>query len=206
MGSASRLPRHPRRRRAPTTISGTTGASSLSERRPRSRRQAEGCSIAAAKRGVPVVAADRSALALEFTRQNAADNDVAALVTTVQAEMFGPLGGPSLDDALAGPFSCIVFDPPKLATNARERERALAAMEAVLVQLQARLVPGGLLVVCSCSAAIGRGELATLAVRTASRSGRAITQSFERGPGDDHPIQPGHDEGRYLTVMGWRVD
>lgn len=175
-----------------------------------------GFAIAAARLGVPVVAVDRSTIALDFVRRNAASNDVSARVTTVEAEMFGALRSledteatsvsPTAPDLLAGPFSCIVFDPPKLAANTRDRERAVGAMEAVIVRLVPRLVPGGLLVVCSCSAAIGSDELAVLAVRSATRTGRRITRTFESGAGDDHPVSPGHHEGHYLTVVGWRVD
>jgi 23S rRNA (cytosine1962-C5)-methyltransferase len=153
-----------------------------------------GFAIAAAVRGTRVVAVDQSAAVLEYVRQNAAANGVAELVEPVTADMFASFEDPRL----AGPFAGIVFDPPKIAATRRDVGRALGAMTRTLAQLQARVIPQGLLAVCSCSHHFGEAEL-DRAMLDAS-GGAGWTRIAAWGAGPDHPIQPAHAEGEYLRV------
>lgn len=153
-----------------------------------------GFAIAAALRGSHVVAVDQSAGVLDRVRQNAEANRVAERVEPVAADMFASLDDPRL----AGPFAGIVFDPPKIAASRRDLGRALGALTRTLAQLQRRVLPQGLLAVCSCSHHLGELEL-DRAMLDAS-GGFGWTRIAHWGAGPDHPILPGHAEGEYLRV------
>lgn len=153
-----------------------------------------GFAIAAALRGAQVIAVDQSTVVLDYVRRNAELNRVSERVEPVAADMFARLDDPRL----AGPFAGIVFDPPKIAATRRELDRALAALTRTLAQLQPRVLPHGLLAVCSCSHHLGEAEL-DRAMLDAGRGG-GWTRIAHWGAGPDHPIQPGHTQGEYLRV------
>ncbi|MFO7567552.1 MAG: class I SAM-dependent methyltransferase [Enhygromyxa sp.] len=153
-----------------------------------------GFAIAAALGGSRVVAVDQSAAALDCLRTNAERNGVAELVEPIAADMFASLDDPHL----AGPFAGIVFDPPKIAATRRDLGRALGALTRTLAQLQRRVLPQGLLAVCSCSHHLGAAELDRAMLDASGGSG--WTRIAHWGAGPDHPILPGHAEGEYLRV------
>jgi len=151
----------------------------------------------AARAGVKkVVAVDRSVLALEFAARNAEQNGVRDRVSLVEADMFGPLDAPEL----AGPFATIVFDPPKVASSRRDVPRAVSAMQRTTRLLLERLTPGGRLVLCSCSQHLDAVALDRVAAGAAASIGKAVARTARWGPGEDHPVAPGHPQGDYLTV------
>lgn len=151
-----------------------------------------GFAVHAAALGVTTVGLDQSARALACARANAAANGLGERCTWVQGDMFGPLDDP----ALAGPFGVVVFDPPRVASSARDVARAAGAMTASLARLLPRVQPGGFAVVCSCSQHLG-GEVLDEVMLDA---GRSWTRVHAFGPGPDHPVWPGHREGAYLRV------
>lgn len=153
-----------------------------------------GFAIAAAARGSQVIAVDQSKLALDYLRQNAMANQLADRIEPVAADMFASLDDPRL----AGPFAGIIFDPPKIAASRRDVGRALAAMTRTLAQLQARVLPQGLLAVCSCSHHLGEAELDRALLDASKAAGWTRIAAWGAGP--DHPIAPGHAEGEYLRV------
>lgn len=150
-----------------------------------------GFALHAAALGAPAVGLDQSARALACARRNAARNDLAEATTWVQGDMFGELD----DAALAGPFGVVVFDPPRVASSARDLGRAAGAIGASLGRLLPRVQAGGFAVVCSCSQHLG-GDLLDAALLGAG----AWTRVHALGPGPDHPVWPGHREGTYLRV------
>jgi 23S rRNA (cytosine1962-C5)-methyltransferase len=152
-----------------------------------------GFALHAAALGVDAVGLDQSARALACARTNAERNGLAARTTWVEADMFGPLDDP----ALAGPFAAVVFDPPRVASSARDVGRAAAAMTASLARLLPRVRPGGYAAVCSCSQHLGRAELDATVLGAGAG---AWTRVHALGPGPDHPVWPGHREGEYLRV------
>lgn len=158
---------------------------------------AGGFALTAAARGVAAVGLDQSARALQHAGSNAARNGLAARATWVQGDMFGPLDDP----ALAGPFAVIVYDPPRVASNPRDLERATAAMAGSLGKLLPRVVPGGFVLVCSCSHHLGRAQLDAAVL---AAGGRGFARVYALGPGPDHPVAPGHAEGEYLRVNAYQ--
>lgn len=150
-----------------------------------------GFSVHAAARGVQCVAVDQSRKALSYAADNAAAAGVR--VELIATDMFGALDEP----ALAGPFGTIVLDPPKVATSRRDRGRALGAMRRLLGVTAPRVAPHGHLVLCSCSHHIGPDDLDGLMLLAPG----GWTRTATLGPGLDHPVLPGHAEGRYLSVL-----
>ena len=152
-----------------------------------------GFALHAAAQGVAAVGLDQSARALACARANAERSGLAARTTWVQGDMFAGLDDP----ALAGPFGAVVFDPPRVASSARDVGRAAAAMTGCLARLLPRVQAGGFAAVCSCSQHLG-GEVLDAVVLDAGAG--AWTRVYALGPGPDHPVWPGHREGAYLRV------
>ena len=93
-----------------------------------------------------------------------------------------------------------MFDPPKIASKQRDVGRARKAMERSLVTLLPRLIPSGIIAVCSCSHHIGVASLDISVGRASHHAGVSMVRVGLRGAGSDHPICPLHTEGHYLTV------
>lgn len=100
-----------------------------------------------------------------------------------------------------GGFDLVVCDPPKLAPTRAARSRALGMMRKLSARAARATRPGGLLVLCSCSAAIGLPELTrALSLGTADVGLRALV--LERHfQGADHPVPAAFPEGLYLTSL-----
>lgn len=150
-----------------------------------------GFSVAAAARGVEVLAVDQSEAALASARRNAADNGVEFEI--LRADMFGALDQPALT---AAPFDALIFDPPKIASSRRDLDRARKAMSRSLRRLRPYLRAPALVGLCSCSHHLGWDQL-DRAVLEAGLEARRIARW---GPGVDHPVSPAHLEGEYLRV------
>lgn len=148
-----------------------------------------GFALHAARAGVRAVGVDASTVVLEHATRNAEASGLEGL-TWVEADMFGPLEAPPL----AGPFGTIVLDPPKVATNKNNVDKAVDAMRRLVGRVTPRLAPRGHLVLCSCSHHLGWDHLDRVMVR--GRWARVATL----GAGPDHPVMPSHREGEYLRV------
>ena len=162
-----------------------------------------GFAIHAAARGIDAVAVDRSELALKYGQRNAEANGLSN-IRWKQADMFGPLS----DAELHGPFGSVVFDPPRIANQARDAKRAIQAMARTLGILLPRILPGGLLAICSCSHHLGYEGLDRALLSACHQRGgrpRNATEIASWGPGPDHPIALGHETGRYLRVRVYRL-
>jgi 23S rRNA (cytosine1962-C5)-methyltransferase len=103
-------------------------------------------------------------------------------------------------------FDLVVLDPPKFAPTRKHVQAALRAYRRVNAEGMRLLAPGGVLVTCSCSAAM-RGDAfqRTLALAAADAKKRLIIFDFgTQAP--DHPHPVGFPEGRYLDVVFARAD
>jgi 23S rRNA (cytosine1962-C5)-methyltransferase len=154
--------------------------------------------LGAARAGArEVEAVDQSALALTVAADAARLNGLEGKIRfecedSVQAlDRAGKHGG----------FDLVICDPPKLAPTRASRQRALGLMRRLSGQAARATELGGLLVLCSCSAAIGLGELTrALSLGTADVGLRAIVlERFFQGP--DHPVPAAFPEGLYLTSL-----
>lgn len=154
--------------------------------------------LGAARAGaVEVEAVDQSALALTVAADAARRNGLEGKVRfecedSVQAlDRAGKHGG----------FDLVICDPPKLAPTRAARQRALGSMRKLSAQAARATRPGGVLVLCSCSAAIGMNELTRVLSMGAADVGlRAIvTERFFQGA--DHPVPAAFPEGLYLSSI-----
>jgi 23S rRNA (cytosine1962-C5)-methyltransferase len=154
--------------------------------------------LGAARAGArEVEAVDASALALTVAADAAERNGLSGKIrfecedSSQALERAGRHGG----------FDLVVCDPPKLAPTRAARARALGLMRKLSAQAARATTPGGLLVLCSCSAAIGLPELTrALSLGAADVGLRALVlERFFQGA--DHPVPAAFPEGLYLTSL-----
>jgi 23S rRNA (cytosine1962-C5)-methyltransferase len=156
--------------------------------------------LAAARGGATdVVCADESALALETGAECARANGFDSVMH------FERIDARRMMQDAHGSFDLVVVDPPRLAPSRGSREQALF-MYARLAELGCHAVkPGGLLIMCSCSAAVDltglTRALATGAVR-ANMDAIVLERVFQ---GIDHPVPAAFGEGLYLKSLIARV-
>jgi len=103
-------------------------------------------------------------------------------------------------------FDVVVVDPPALIKRRKDHDAGLehyAALNRAAMQL---LVPGGVLVACSCSFHLEEGELQRILLREARAQNRQLQILEQGGQGPDHPVHPAIVETRYLKAFYCRVN
>lgn len=98
-------------------------------------------------------------------------------------------------------FDMVILDPPKLAPKRGDRDGAINYQTKLVEQAAAVVEPGGIMVVCSCSTALGMSELARCLAIGARRGGRSATVLERLGQGGDHPVPAAFPEGIYLSTL-----
>ncbi len=154
--------------------------------------------MAAARGGAKQVeAVDASALALEVAGECASLN---GLIGHIRFECE------DAHDTLArvgrqGGVDLVICDPPKLAPTRAARSRALGAMRRLAAAGTRATRPGGLLVLCSCSAAVGIDDLTRALALGGRDSGLrpVVLERFFQGP--DHPVPAAFPDGLYLSSL-----
>ncbi|RKY21355.1 MAG: class I SAM-dependent rRNA methyltransferase [Planctomycetota bacterium] len=141
---------------------------------------------------------DEGALAL--AKSNAKLNQVRAKYVHADAfDWMRQMGGQGRQ------FDVVVLDPPKLVAGKRDEfdgRRRYADLNRLAMDVVA---PGGLLLTCSCSGALQRGEFLEL-VRTAARkAGRDATILADPGAAADHPVSLECPESEYLKTLWLRL-
>jgi 23S rRNA (cytosine1962-C5)-methyltransferase len=156
--------------------------------------------IAAARGGArEVVAVDESALAVEVGAECAALNGVADRVRFAKEDARRAL------TEAKGSFDLVIVDPPRLAPTRGARDQALVAYTRLAESGCRATRPGGLLVFCSCSAAVNL-EALTRALATGATRANAHATVLERWfQGADHPVPAAFGEGLYLKALIARV-
>lgn len=160
-------------------------------------------SLAAARGGAAeILAIDESALALEVGAACARDNDLHGQIQFVRGDarkhlnQIGQEGGADL----------VICDPPKLAPSRGARDKALFAYQKLAAAACRATRQGGLLVLCSCSAAVGLDALTrvlALAAREVNLRATVLERFFQ---GFDHPVPAAFSEGLYLKSVLATVD
>jgi len=154
--------------------------------------------LSAARGGAAEVEAiDSSALALEVAAECAERNQLAGRVRFECGDAMAAM----THAGRKGGYDLVICDPPKLAPSRAKKLRALDAMRK-LAQAGVRATrPGGLLVLCSCSAALGLSDL-TRSVALGARDVGARAIVLERlFQGPDHPVPAAFPEGLYLSTI-----
>jgi 23S rRNA (cytosine1962-C5)-methyltransferase len=157
--------------------------------------------IAAARGGArEVVAVDESAMAVEVGAECAVMNGVADRVKFVKEDARRALA-----DA-KGSFDLVIADPPRLAPTRSAREQALVAYSKLAENACRATRPGGLVVLCSCSAAVDLAALTRALATGATRVNMDATVLERWFQGADHPVPAAFGEGLYLKALIARVD
>ncbi len=154
--------------------------------------------LAAARGGASrVTAVDSSLIALEVSAQVAARNDLSGKIEHDHNDAFEALKRAGRN----GGYDIVICDPPKLAPSRSASERAQTFMRRLASAGCQAVAPGGTLVLCSCSAAIGLSEL-TRALALGGRDVNVVPRIIERWyQGPDHPVVAAFREGLYLSAV-----
>ncbi len=151
--------------------------------------------LSAARGGASeVVGIDSSGPALAVAAELAELNQLSERVRWIEGDAPAQL-------ARHGDFDLVICDPPKLAPGRGARGRALEAMRRIAAAAHRATRPGGVVILSSCSAALGPAELMralALGARDAAR--RAVVwERLSQGP--DHPVPAAFPEGQYLSTV-----
>ena len=154
--------------------------------------------LSAARGGaLEVEAVDSSALALEVAAESMADNGLSGKVRFERGDAQSVLS----HAGRTGGFDLVICDPPKLAPTRAAKQRALESMRKLAGAGCRATRAGGILVVSSCSAAVGLYDL-TRAVALGARDVGTVTRVLDRiFQGPDHPVLAAFAEGLYLTTL-----
>lgn len=160
-------------------------------------------SLAAARGGAAeVTAVDESAVALEVGSECARVNGLEGRIRFVRHDARKALEQAARD----GAYDLTICDPPKLAPSRGAKDGALGAYRKLAAAGCRATKPGGVLVLCSCSSAVGIEELIR-ALALGARDVRMQAVVFERHfQGADHPVPAAFPEGLYLKSVLARVE
>jgi 23S rRNA (cytosine1962-C5)-methyltransferase len=151
--------------------------------------------LAAARGGASeVVAIDSSGPALQAAAHIAAENGLAERIRWVEADAPAEL-------ARSSGFDLVICDPPKLAPGRGARGRAGDAMRRIAAAAHRATREGGLVVLSSCSAALGPAELTRALALGARDAGRRALVWERLSQGPDHPVPAAFPEGLYLSTV-----
>ncbi len=157
--------------------------------------------IAAARGGArEVVAVDESALAVEVGAECALANGVAQKVHFSKGDARRALA------EAKGSFDLVVVDPPRLAPTRGARDQALLAYAKLAENMCRATRPGGLAILCSCSAAVDLQALTRALAQGATRANVEATVLERWFQGPDHPVPAAFGEGLYLKALIVRID
>ena len=161
-------------------------------------------SFAAARGGAKeVTAVDDSAVAIEVGAEIAQANGFAGRIGFVKADARRFLQDAKADGKSG--YDLVIVDPPRFAPSRGARDQALLAY-AKTAEMACRAVEtDGLLVICSCSAAVDINMLTRALATGALRANVQATVLERYFQGADHPVLAAFPEGLYLKALIARV-
>jgi 23S rRNA (cytosine1962-C5)-methyltransferase len=162
-----------------------------------------GWGVAAAVAGAEeVTCVDSSEFALDGVDINAALNDVAEKLVTIQGNAFDVLNALRADEQK---FDVVIVDPPAFIKRKKDFKKGAEAYRRINEIAMRVLEKDGVLVSASCSHHMTRDNLLT-AVQSAARHIDRNVQLFEQGhQGPDHPIHPAIPETEYIKTLFFKV-
>lgn len=163
-----------------------------------------GFSVAAALGGATAITSvDSAAPAVEAARENFLANDLSAVPhETVVADVFDYL--PKVIGS-GRRFDVVVCDPPSFAKSRDQLKAAEKAYKNLLAMALSVTAPGGLCCAASCTSQVGPEAFKRLLGEAARKARVRLQVVREIGQPWDHPVQIGHEEGRYLKFVAGRV-
>lgn len=153
-----------------------------------------------------VTAIDSSRSAIEAARGNAIRNNFLEQGED-SSERLSFVCGDAVQEmvrmkAAGSAFDMVILDPPKLAPTRNTLSKAISKYTKINAAGMSLLSQGGLLLTCSCSAAMTQspGAFVDMLQRAAGQAGRQFTILSMGSAAKDHPVSPCYLEGRYLTA------
>lgn len=147
-----------------------------------------------------VTAVDSSESSLVLARKNAELNGVE--VSFTRGNAFERLRMLHLEGHT---FDMVVIDPPKLARGRSGVQKALRAYKDANLSALKLLAHNGILISCSCSGLVSRGDFLRAVNDAAVDAERALTVFEERGSSRDHPFSSACPATDYLQCLVARV-
>lgn len=149
-----------------------------------------------------VICVDSSATALAYVAKNATLNKVQNKVHTRQGDGFDVLKQLQEEKKT---FDLIVVDPPAFVKRKKDFKTGVKAYHR-LNQLAMQLAkPDAILISCSCSWHLPKGELEEICWQAARQAGLKMQILQTCGQGPDHPVHPAMPETEYLKVVVARL-
>ncbi len=150
-----------------------------------------------------VTSVDISAPAIEMARQNFTLNNLNPdLHEFLIADIFEYLEEAQSNREL---FDVVILDPPAFAKTQSARTQALKAYRHLNTLGMKVLKPGGILLTCSCTSAMGMDDLLGILSQDAQYLHRAVQLLETYTHGVDHPINLVMAETAYLKAVFCRV-
>ena len=156
-----------------------------------------GFALAIAPRCESVLALDASATAVAATQANATRNGLSN-VAAREANVFDELR--ELEIARER-FDTIVLDPPAFAKNRGAVARAVAGYKEINLRALKLLLPGGVLVTCSCSYHVLEPLFQEVLESAAADARVTVSLVEKRTQARDHPVLLGVPETQYLKCF-----
>lgn len=149
-----------------------------------------------------VKSVDESAIALEVGAECARANGLEGRIEYLKRDARKALQ----EAGEAGGYDLVIVDPPRLAPTRSSRDAALVGYTK-LAELGCRATrPSGVLVICSCSAAIDITMLGRALATGAQRANVSAVVWDRYFQGADHPVNAAFSEGLYLKALLARVE
>ena len=145
---------------------------------------------------------DASAKALDQVEANAALNNVADKVTTIEGDAFAALKALREDKQR---FDVILLDPPAFIKRRKDAKQGLEAYRRINQLAMQILSRDGLLVSASCSHHLERGRLQEILLKNSRHLDRNLMLLEQGHQGPDHPVHPAITETDYLKALFCRV-
>jgi 23S rRNA (cytosine1962-C5)-methyltransferase len=143
-----------------------------------------------------VTSVDSSMRALDLARENIVLNGFdPSACEFICEDVKKYLRGPGKD------FEAIILDPPAFIKDRRKKNEGLAGYKSINEMALRRLLPGGILLTCSCSAHLSLNDFRYLLSEVGAKAHRAMTILEEHTHGIDHPQLVPFTEGEYLKAI-----
>ncbi|MEY4230863.1 MAG: rRNA (cytosine1962-C5)-methyltransferase, partial [Actinomycetota bacterium] len=153
--------------------------------------------VAAAGGAESILSIDSSGPALEVAARNASLNGV-DIGEQMEADAFTALRG--LRDR-ARQYDLIMLDPPKLAANDKQVEKASRAYKDLNLLAVKLLAPGGTLLTFSCSGAMSTELFQKVVAGAALDANRTVRIVGRLAQPSDHPVPLSFPEAEYLKGL-----
>lgn len=154
-----------------------------------------GFSIEAAKTATKVIGVDSSENALQNARASAALNNVSEKTEFICNDVFKDMEARATQSQK---FDIVVLDPPAFVKSKKDLTTGLKGYEKLISKALPLVVPGGLLLIASCSYHVKEADLKLCLARALQKNHREgrILKTLTAGP--DHPLHPMLEESSYL--------